>query len=450
MIGARGAPRGPPSRATLARMERGTRRERIAWCVFDFANSAFPTIAVTAFGAPYFEAVLIGERGLSLGPLELDGTSAWALAVALSMTLVVVSSPVMGAIADRGRKRALLALYVAVSVAATAVLGLLPAGSGWLAVAAFVVANAAFEGAYVFYNAFLPELAPPDRLGRLSGYGWALGYVGGLAALALVRPLLPSDYQASEAMAGARVYWVVAAWYGLFSLPTLLVLRERGTRAPLDVALVRAAFADVGKTLRSVRSYRTIAIFLVAYLLYTDALDTTIHFTGIYTSHVLGFTPDDNITLFLVLNVIAAPGALAFGVLVDRIGAKRAIQITLVLWCAVIALAIAARDRASFWPAAIVAAIAIGSTQAGSRALMARLAPHERMAEFMGFLSLSGRASAVLGPLVYGTVASALARPDDPGFAHRAAIAVVGALFPIAMIVLSRVPEPGPGAQASA
>jgi UMF1 family MFS transporter len=417
-----------------------TRRERIAWCVFDFANSAFPTIALTAFGAPYFVSVLIGPRGVDLGPLHLDGTGAWALTIALSMLAVTITSPVLGAIADRGRKRALLAAYVALCIAATVGLGLLAPGSGLFAVALYAIANFAFEGAYVFYNAFLPDLAPPDRLGRLSGAGWALGYVGGLLSLILVRPLLPSDYSAAEAAAGSRVYFVVAAWYALFSLPTLLVLRDRAPRAPLDLG---RAFSDVGRTLRGLRAQRAIVLFLIAYLLYTDALDTTIHFTGIYTREVLGFGPDDNVTLFIVLNVIAGPGALLFGALVDRIGPRRGIQATLVVWCAVIVLALAARDRATFWPAAICAALVIGATQAGSRAMMARLAPRDRVAEHMGFLSLSGKASAVFGPLIYGATAAAFHDPAAPGRGHRIAIACVGALFPIAMLVLSRVDDRG-------
>lgn len=423
-------------------MSASTRKERFVWCLFDFANSAFPTIAITAFGAPYFEAVLVGERGVDLGPLQLDGTSAWGVSVALSMAIVVLTSPVMGAIADRGHKRALLAVYVAVCVLATAGLGLVPPGSGLAAMALFVVANVAFEGGYVFYNAFLTDLAPPERLGRLSGYGWALGYVGGLAALFVVRPLLPAEYDGDEPGRGALVYLVVAAWYLTFSLPTLLVLRDRRAPEAVTLALVRGALGQVRATLGQVRAYRPIAIFLVAYLLYTDALDTTIHFTGIYTRRVLDFAPDDNIRLFLVLNVIAAPGALLLGVLADRIGAKRAIQITLFVWCAVIVLAVRATDEASFWPAAILAAIGIGATQSSSRALMAKLAPPGRTGEFMGFLSLSGRASSIVGPLVYGAAASTFADPSEPGRGDRIALVMIGALFPIAMLVLRRVDEP--------
>jgi UMF1 family MFS transporter len=416
-----------------------SRTERFAWCLFDFASSAFPTIALTAFGAPYFASVLVGPRGVDLGPLHLDGTGAWALTISLSMLAVTLSSPVVGAIADRGKKRALLAAYVAVCVVATALLGFLPPGSGLLAMAIYAVANVAFEGAYVFYNAYLPELVPQDRVGRLSGAGWALGYVGGLGALAVSFPMLPERYDDAGAGPASKIFFLVAAWYAVFALPALLVLRDRAPRrGEVDV---RAAFRQVATTLRGLRHERAIALFLVAYLLYTDALDTTIHFTGIYTREVLAFAPSDNAILFMVLNVIAGPGALAFGWVVDRLGARRGIQITLAIWCGVIVLAILAEDRASFWPAAVLAAIVIGATQAGSRALMARLAPRERMAELMGFLSLSGRASAVVGPLVYGAVAAAFASPLDPARGHRFAIAVIGALFPIAILVLSRVED---------
>ena len=416
--------------------------ERACWCLFDFANSAFPTIAVTAFGAPYFASVLIGPDGVDLGPVHLGGTGAWALSVSLSMIVVTISSPVMGAIADRGLKRQLLALYVAVCVACTAGLGFLPPRSGVLAMALFALANVAFEGAYVFYNAFLPELVPRERIGRLSGAGWALGYAGGLLALALVRPIVPEDFDTAGAGRGSLVYFVVAAWYLVFALPTLLVVRDRAARR--DPIGAVAALRQVWTTIKGLRADRSMALFLIAYLLYTDALDTTIHFTGIYTREVLAFRPGDLILLFLVLNVIAGPGALASGMLVDRIGARRTILISRGLWCGVIALALAAHDRASFWPSAILAAIVIGATQAGSRALMAQLAPRERVAELMGFLALSGRASSAFGPLIYGGVAGALADPASPGSGHRAALLAVGALFPIAIAVLWRVDEPSP------
>jgi UMF1 family MFS transporter len=204
---------------------------------------------------------------------------------------------------------------------------------------------------------------------------------------------------------------------------------------------VTTAFRELARTLRSIRAYRVIALFLVAYFLYNDAITTVIEFVGIFTKEVLAFTPKDNIALFLVLNVIAAPGALLFGHLLDRIGGKRAISISLVLWVVVVIAAATTTSREAFFGVAALAAVVIGATQASSRALLARIAPRRRVGEFMGFLALSGKASAILGPTVYGLVAEGFAEPGDGGYGHRVAISVIGAFFLVALLVLSRVDE---------
>ena len=420
----------------------GSTRERVAWCTFDFANSAFPTIALTAFGGPYFVGVLVGPEGLSLGPLHVGPVSAWGLAISLSMVLVTITSPVMGAIADRsGKKRSLLAGYVAVCVAATVGLGFCAPGAGLAAFALYVLANFAFEGAYVFYNAFLPELTSADRIGRLSGYGWALGYGGGLFALVLCKPLVPATYDAEHAAGASNVFFLVAAWYLVFSLPALLVLRDRAVPSPPPEGYVRAALSQLARTAQGLRARKAILIFLVAYFLYNDALTTVIEFVGVFTKEALAFTPGDNVTLFLVLNVIAAPGAALFGFVLDRIGGKRALRITLVLWILVVIGAVLTHTRAMFWVVASLAAVVIGATQSSSRAFMAKLAPRDRTGEFMGLLALSGKASAVFGPILYGAVADVAADSSSPGAGHRMAIGVIGSFFVIAWFVLGRVDE---------
>ena len=422
----------------------GSPRQRFAWCLFDFANSPFPTIALTAFGAPYFEGVLVGESGLSLFGLSLGPKATWGIAISLSMALVTVTAPILGAVVDRGgRRKPFLFAYVVTCVAATAGLAWVQPGQALLALSLYVVANFAFEGAYVFYNAYLPDLAPPERVGRLSGYGWALGYVGGLAALLLVKfglDVLPAEYDAAHASGASSIYLVIAIWYAVFSLPALLWLRD-SPRARATPRLVRDGFRSVVATFKAIRSYRVIAWFLLAYFLYTDALTTVIEFVGIYTKDVLAFSPADNITLFLLLNMVAAPGALLFGYLLDRVGGKRAIIVTLVLWLVVVVGTIATTSKAGFWPVAIVAAIVIGATQSSSRALMARLAPRERIGEFMGFLALSGKASAIVGPTLYGAVADGLTPVWGEASAHRVAVGLIGSFFAVAIGVMLRVDE---------
>lgn len=412
--------------------------------MFDFANSAFPTIALTAFGGMYFVGVLAGEEGVDLGLVHLGPSAAWGVALSLSMAIVTLTSPIMGAIADRsGRKRLLMGVYVAICVAATAALGLLPPGSGLAAFLAYVVANFAFEGAYVFYNAFLPELASAEGIGRLSGYGWALGYLGGLLPLVCVLPLRPADYTAEHAGAASVIYFVVAAWFLVFSLPSLLWLRDRAPPERPGEGYVRGAFRELGRTFRSLRTYRAIVVFLIAYFLYNDGITTVIEFVSVFTGEVLAFTPGENIVLFLVLNVVAAPGALFFGHVLDRVGGRRTIRVTLVLWVVVVVGAALVTSKAAFWGVAFLAAVVIGATQSSSRALMARLAPRHRVGEFMGLLALSGKASAVFGPALYGVVAESVQVGDVPGSGHRAAILLIGSFFLIAFFVMGRVDEVG-------
>jgi UMF1 family MFS transporter len=419
----------------------GTRRERAAWCLFDFANSAFTTIAITAFGAPYFTGVLVGEAGVDLGFATLGPATAWGVTISVSMALVTLSSPIMGALADRaGKKRLLLAVYVLVGVAATFGLGFLPPGSGVLALVLYVIANFTFEGAYVFYNAFLPELAPPERIGRLSGWGWAFGYVGGLLALVLCLPFKPEDYTPEHAEAARAIFFIAGGWYLVFSLPALFFLRDRAPTAAPGSPLAGDAFRELARTFRSIRKYQVVAIFLAAYFLYNDAIVTVIEFVAVFTKEVLAFSPGENIYLFLVLNVVAAPGALFFGHLLDRVGGKRTIAATLLVWVLVVVGAALSSSRATFWPVAIVAAVVIGATQASSRALMARIAPRKRVGEFMGFLAFSGKASAVFGPALYGVVAEAAA-DGDPAGGHRVAIATIGLLFLVAFFIMLRVNE---------
>lgn len=422
------------------------RRQRAVWCLFDFANSPFPTVALTAFGAPYFEAILIGNEGVSLLGLELGSKTAWGVSLALSMFLVMVTAPFLGVVADRsGTRRPFLIAYVLLCVAATAGLAFVPPGHGLLAMGLYIVANFAFEGAYVFYNAFLPDLAPPDRVGRLSGYGWAFGYVGGLLALLVVRdvvPLLPDEYATAGDSNASFIYLVIAVWYLVFSLPALVWLKGGRARASADSPPTDAPRYSIRSIVTTLRAFPVMATFLFAYFLYNDGLTTVIEFVGIFTKDALAFTPRDNVLLFLILNVVAAPGAVAFGFALDRLGGKRAIIITLVCWMLVVVGAVLATSKMSFWPVAILAAVVIGATQASSRSLMAKFAPAHRTAEFMGLLAVGGRASAIMGPVAYGLVADGFAEQLGVAGANRLAVGLIGILFLVALVVMLRVDEP--------
>ncbi len=332
----------------------------------------------------------------------------WGASVAISMIVVALIAPFLGAMADAsGRKKLLLGIFAGTCIVFTALLLTVGRGDIALGMVLFILANAGFEGAHVFYNGFLPEIAADSEMGRVSGYGWAVGYLGGLAALLLAYPFTSAGLDA-----GADRYRlsfaVVALFHLLFTLPILALLKERAPRRsePLG-ALARDGARRLRDTFRHVRGLRDLFRFLLAFIVYNDAVTTVIAFSAIYAMHVIGFTVHQVMMLFFVTQLTAFAGAFAAGYLVDRWGAKATILATLVLWCVTIAGAYAAHGVPQFFAVGILASIGMGSTQTASRSLMGLLIPAGRNAEFFGFYALTGKVSAVVGPLLYGFIASA-------------------------------------------
>jgi len=408
-----------------------TRAQRAAWCLYDFANSAFPTVIVTAVYVLYFKGVVVGgESG--------ESDRLWGSANSAAAFLVFLTAPLLGAVADvSGRKRVFLGIYAVTCVAATALLSLTGPGTVALALVLFVLAAVGFEGSCVFYNAFLPELVSESRMGRLSGAGWALGYVGGLLCLLAVLPLAENHT--------ALVPLVVAGWYLVFCVPSLALLRDapRPARDPGGPSLLALGARRFVGTLRRLREHRPLVRFLTAYFFFENAIVTVIVFTVAFTGDTLEFGMTENIILITVMNAIAAPGALAFGFLADRTGCKRTLVITLVMWLGVVAGAeIAAWPglfepegaKAFFWGVAVLASLCIGASQATARTFVGKLAPKGRSGEFYGYMAFTGKGSAILGPLVFGVVSEAC---DS----QRAAVLTIGAFFAVGLVLLLRVRE---------
>jgi UMF1 family MFS transporter len=408
-----------------------TRAQRAAWCLYDFANSAFPTVIVTAVYVLYFKGVVVGGA-------SGESDRLWGTANSAAAFLVFLTAPLLGAVADiSGRKRRFLAIYALTSIAATALLALTGPGTVALALIAFVVADIGFEGSCVFYNAFLPELVPEDRMGRLSGAGWALGYVGGLLCLLAVLPLAESHT--------AIVPLVVAAWYLVFCVPSLLLLRDapRPARDPDGPSLLALGARRFVGTLKRLREHRQLVRFLTAYFFFENAIVTVIVFTVAFTGDTLKFGMTESIILVTVMNAIAAPGALAFGYLADRTGCKRTLVVTLVMWLGVVAgaeiaawpgLFDASGAKAFFWGVAVLASLCIGASQATARTFVGKLAPKGRSGEFYGYMAFTGKGSAILGPFVFGVVSEAC---DS----QRAAVLTIGAFFAVGLALLLRVKE---------
>jgi UMF1 family MFS transporter len=375
-----------------------------AWALYDWANSSFTTLVVTFVYATYFVQ--------AMAPDEVTGTLWWSRAVAASAILTALLSPVLGAAADRAgaRKRFLAAATVACAGATAALAWVTPSlpHAALVALVLYVAADLSFELGYVFYNAFLPDIASPERIGRVSGYGWGLGYAGGLVCLfvalvGFVRPGL--GLPTAEGFHVRATNLLVAVWMLLFALPLfLLVPEQRKGRVRLSV---RGALAELGHTLREIRRYREMAKFLAARLVFNDGLVTIFAFGGIYAAGTFGMTMSEVIGFGVALNVASGAGAVAMGFLDDRIGGKRTILITLVALGLATALAVWAPTRSWLWVAGVLLGLFVGPNQSASRSLMGRFVPAAHQAEFFGLFAFSGKLTSFVGPIVLGSATSA-------------------------------------------
>jgi MFS transporter, UMF1 family len=399
------------------------RREVWAWAMYDFANSGYTTVVITAVFSAYFVAVVAGNAPWA--------TFAWTVALAVSYALVMLTAPLIGAWADaHARKKTLLWLTTLGCVGFTAALYFASPGALLLAIAALVLSNYFFGTGENLIAAFLPELARPRALGRVSGWGWALGYVGGLASLGASLAYIGWAQGHGQAAADfvPVAMLITAAIFLLASLPTLLMLRERAVPQPGNTA--RSAWAQVRHTLGHLERLPDLRRFLICTVLYQAGIQAVITLAAIYASQVFQFDTRQTIQLVLVVNVTAALGAFAFGHLQDRIGHVRAIALTLAGWIVMVLLAWAAPDERMFWVAANLAGLCMGASQSAGRAMVGLLAPPARQAEFFGLWGLAVKLASILGPLTYGA-ASWITGGD-----HRQSLLITGSYFVAGLFAL--------------
>ena len=406
------------------------KREAWAWAMYDFANSGYTTVVITAVFNAYFVSVVAGGAPWA--------TFAWTAALSLSYALILLSAPLLGAWGDThvGKKR-LLAWTTLGCVLGTVGLALAGPGAVVLALAFVVLSNFCFGSGENLIAAFLPELAEPDSLGQVSGWGWGLGYVGGLVSLGACLGYITLA-QANGQGAAHFVpicMLITAALFALASLPTFLLLRERATPQPRNT---ESAWSRVLATLRQAGRYRDMRRFMLCIVFYQAGIQAVIALAAIYAEQAMGFSTADTIQLIFLVNITAALGALAFGRWQDRIGHVRAIALTLVGWIVMVLLAWSAQGPTPFWIAANIAGLCLGASQSAARALVGYLAPESRHGEFFGLWGLAVKLSSILGPLTYGAV-SWLSGGD-----HRLAILATGSYFLIGLALLAGVnPERG-------
>lgn len=399
-----------------------------SWSLYDFANSAFTTLVVTFVYATYFTQAIAEDA--------VRGTTLWSRGVTITALIVALSSPVLGAIADRGGYRKLfLVIATLVCVVATAALYTVLPGEILAALVLVIIANVAYELGTVFYNAFLPDLAPEGRIGTVSGLAWGLGYFGGLLALAvalltLVQPETPWFGFSTEGGENIRATnLVVAAWFLVFSVPLLLWVHEDRSRASVSGKVVVEAFAQLRRTFTEVRKYRQTVRLLVARLVYNDGLVTVFAFGGIYAAGTFGFSFQEVLVFGIVINVAAGLGAAAMGLLDDRIGGKRTVVISLFGLIAASLLAVFAPNATWFWVSGLLIGLFVGPNQSASRSLLGRFVPHKLENEFFGFFAFSGKLTAFIGPFLLGILTGVSG-------SQRVGISIVIALFVLGLVLL--------------
>jgi len=391
------------------------------WTLFDFANTSFSIIVVTFLYAVYFKKTVAGNE--SIGDLY------WSISTSIAMAITAFISPILGAIADykAGKKRFLL-FFTLLCVLGTASLYFIGPGQIFWGIFLFVLANVGFEAGLVFYDAFLPELTAPKNYGRVSGYGFGMGYFGSLATLAIIYPFI-------QASMIKESFPVAALFFLVFSLPIFFFLKEKRIKVDEKQSFVSIGFSRVWSTLTHLKHYKNLAIFLVAFFFYIEGVNTIIFFSGNYASTTLGFSEMELLIFFIVVQTTAIAGSVVLGIVADKIGQKKTIVITLFMWLVTVTLAYFVYDKMGFYIVGLLAGLAMGSCQSTSRSLMSKLTPPEKKTEFFGFYSFFGKSSAVIGPLVFGLVS--FLSGDQ-----RLAIISIAFFFIVGLLILTKVKDP--------
>ena len=414
-----------------------SRREQLAWALYDFANSGYTTVVLTTIFSAYFVGVVAGGPG---GFPSGTATLLWTLAVGSANLCVLVTAPIVGAIADhRAAKKRFLLITTVGCATATALLALVGPGDVVLALVLVVISAIMFASGENLISAFLPEIVPVRKMGRMSGYGWGLGYLGGLLTLGLCLAYIAWAQQQGqvEHQFVPVTLLITAAVFALAATPTFVWLRERTTPSPLasGITYVRTGIQRMRRTLTEAARLPDLFRFLTALAVYQSGVATVVVLSAVYAREVMGFDSQALVILIMVVNVTAAVGALLFGHLQDRLGSVPTLVISLLIWSGAIILIAVADERTDIWLAGNMIGLAMGASQAVGRALIGQLTPVTRSAEFFGLWGMANRLAAIAGPLSYGLI-SYWSRGN-----HRLAILSTLLFFIAGLVLLLRVNE---------
>lgn len=390
------------------------------WSLFDFANTSFSITIVTFVYAVYFKETVASGQPI--------GDFYWSLGTGISMFIVALISPFLGAIADHsaGKKRFLL-FFTLLCIISTALLYFISEGKIIEGLILFILANIGFEAGLVFYDAFLPEISEEKNFGRTSGFGFAMGYIGSFASLMIVYPLVLNDL-VKLSFPAAAIFFLI------FSIPLFLFLPDTKQNVKREKSYFSIGIERITFTISNLKNYKNLALFLLAFFFYIEGVNTAIYFSGIYAKSTLNFNFSELTIFFMIAQTTAVLGSIIFGVVADSIGQKKTIYLTLIIWFLVIFSASIVQSKTGFFIIGIIAGLGMGSTQSVSRSLMSKLTPDDKKTEFFGFYSFFGKSSAIFGPLVFGFVSWQTG-------SQRLAILTTGLFFTVGMILLSYVKE---------
>lgn len=427
-----------------------TRGEILAWALCDWANSAYSTLSITLLVFYLRKFVLPPDQPLLLAGIEIDGTRVWGWGLGLSMFVAAWLSPILGAMADaRASKwKWLIGTSLPGAVFATAI-ALVPMNQPVLICLLFFLTSLCFELSFGFYNGFLPELATEESMNRISGFGFAAGYLGGGLALVVALVLASFGPQIGLQSDAARLQGglvVMGLWWGLFTLPAAFMLRDRAvprnTHQNFGSTAVHA-LKEVFHTLQNVRSYSVLSLFLLGFLIYNEGIQTVMSQAPVFADEVLKMSTQELIQVVLMIQFVAFPAALGVGWISDRIGPKPTLLVCLLIWCGLLVGAYFIQNKMQFWIMGVILSLVMGGTQAVSRAIMGAMTPAAKTAEFFGFFNLSCRATSMVGPILFAEVLK------HTGNANLAILSLLGFIV-LGMIVVGFVNLPRGMQQAKA
>ena len=404
------------------------KKEAISWAFYDFANSSYALLILSFIFPIYFKEVVVGIE---------KGDFYWGLLVSISILIGGLLAPIIGAIADYdSRKKIKFIIFALISMIGTAFLFFTGSNKLLLTSLIFLISNIAFELAQTLYDSFLARVSTKETVGRISGMAWGLGYIGGVVAMLVFKPLYENGYAGDFEFGYKLVFPLTALFFLLFAIPSFIFIKEKAESRNKESlsTLIKHGVKSVLGTIKNLKQHKNIAWFLLGFYFVNDALVTFFAFTPIYARTTFGMEFKEIFILLLIVQIVAFPAATILGLLSDRKGSKKILLFTIAIWAIIIALLSVATTKTMFYILALLTALVIGSSQAIARSWLSKLVPDEKRFEFFGFNSFASKIAATTGPVLFGVISVATGN-------QRFAMAALIPFFIIAFIIFARIKE---------